>query len=298
MMAQKKENRPSRHRRFIATLYAVSFAAIAWFLIDGYTYYTMAYGQRPRHENYSALKPAGSYGHAFGIIGTAMMIFMLLYSLRKRTRMFGKLGNLRHWLDVHIYFGIIGPLLVVLHTSFKIQGLVSVSFWSMIAVALSGVLGRYLYLQIPRDFEGDSLNLHELNRTIEQMTSKAQEEGVLSAKEFDLIEYELSWRFTRSGNTMLSLLLALTDDIARPFRIRRVRKKYTARFKIPVDRRDQIFDLAIRKSILRRKMAILDQVQQLFHYWHVFHKPFAIIMYIIMVVHVAVAVWLGYTWIL
>jgi hypothetical protein len=40
-----------------------------------------------------------------------------------------------------------------------------------------------------------------------------------------------------------------------------------------------------------------NAIHQLFHYWHVIHKPFAIIMYIIMFVHILVAVYVGYTWI-
>jgi hypothetical protein len=41
----------------------------------------------------------------------------------------------------------------------------------------------------------------------------------------------------------------------------------------------------------------LENIHKLFYYWHVFHKPFAIIMYLIMIVHIAISVWLGYTWI-
>ena len=297
-MTSKLENKESLHRKTIFVLYIVSFILMAYFVVDGFSFYSAPYGQRPRLDNYSILKPSGSYGHAYGIIGTLMMIFMLLYSLRKRTRFFGNLGKLRNWLDVHIYFGVIGPLLVVLHTTFKVQGLVSVSFWSMVAVASSGVLGRYLYLQIPRDIEGDSLNLEELNANIEQVTSQVREEGLLTAEQFEAIENELSSPLIKSGSIVLSLLRILTDDIIRPFKIRRVRKKYSAAFKIPSNERDEIFSLAIEKNLLKRKMALFDQVQQLFHYWHVFHKPFAIIMYIIMVVHVAIAVWLGYTWIM
>ena len=49
--------------------------------------------------------------------------------------------------------------------------------------------------------------------------------------------------------------------------------------------------------LLQQRILVLNRVQRLFHYWHVFHKPFAILMYVIMFVHVGVAVWLGYTWI-
>ncbi len=45
-----------------------------------------------------------------------------------------------------------------------------------------------------------------------------------------------------------------------------------------------------------RRLRLFDLIRDLFHYWHVFHKPFAIIMIVVMVVHVVVAVMLGYTW--
>ena len=50
-------------------------------------------------------------------------------------------------------------------------------------------------------------------------------------------------------------------------------------------------------DLLRRRIALLSQVQALFHYWHVIHKPFAIIMYVIMGIHIGVALWTGYGWV-
>ncbi len=55
-----------------------------------------------------------------------------------------------------------GPILVLFHTAFKFGGIVAVSFWSMVAVFLSGVIGRFIYLQIPRSIEGRELNLYEV----------------------------------------------------------------------------------------------------------------------------------------
>ena len=72
-----------------------------------------------------------------GIAGAGMMTLMLLYSLRKRVRWFHRLGSLSRWLDVHIFLGIVGPCLVVLHSAFKVGGLVALSFWSMVAVVVS-----------------------------------------------------------------------------------------------------------------------------------------------------------------
>jgi hypothetical protein len=54
--------------------------------------------------------------------------------------------------------------------------------------------------------------------------------------------------------------------------------------------------VAREKHALRRRLLLWDQLHELFHYWHVFHKPFAVVMYVFMVLHVAVAIATGYAW--
>lgn len=289
--------RLSRFKIFLRILYVLSFVVYFYYLVDGLNYYRTPYQERPHHEDYRNLRPAGFRSHGFGIIGSAMMLFMLLYSLRKRARILRKLGKLSNWLDVHIYFGIMGPLLIILHTSFKVQGLVAVSFWSMIAVALSGVFGRYLYLQIPRNVGGDELTLKEIEGQEEELNLVLKQEFNLSEEDLDRIDALIPSSFGRSRGLFRIFFKILRDDIFRPFKHYRIRKIFARQFSIPSLHISQLIKIAERKSLLHRKLILLNQVQKLFHYWHVFHKPFAIIMYIIMFVHIGVAIWLGYTWI-
>ncbi len=114
-----------------------------------------------------------------GVIGSAMMLVMLLYSARKRLDSWQKWGSIASWLDIHIFFGIFGPLFVILHSTFKVNGLVAISFYSMIAVALSGILGRYLYLQIPRNIRGHELSIQDLE-AFNARSDFAPEAGVQS----------------------------------------------------------------------------------------------------------------------
>jgi hypothetical protein len=51
-----------------------------------------------------------------------------------------------------------------------------------------------------------------------------------------------------------------------------------------------------QKAVLERRLVLWSRLQQLFHYWHVIHKPFAIVMYLFMIVHIAVALLTGYGW--
>ena len=165
------KNKSTVLSKIIVVLYAISLSLFLYFLISGTDFYLTQFQERPHHPDYRILRPAGFKGHAFGIIGTLMMIFMLLYSIRKRVRRIQNLGNRSNWLKIHIYFGIMGPLLIILHSSFKVQGLIAISFWSMIAVALSGLLGRYLYIQIPRTIAGKEIDfkeLEEMNQNLAQ----------------------------------------------------------------------------------------------------------------------------------
>lgn len=115
----------SAHGVILSLAYGAGLGTVAYFAAAGLSYYLTPLIQRPRHPLYWMLKPGGELGQAFGLIGCAMMVVMLAYSLRKRLRILRWLGPLRIWLDYHILLGICGPLLVILHSSFKVGGLVS-----------------------------------------------------------------------------------------------------------------------------------------------------------------------------
>ena len=113
-----------------------------------------------------SLKPSGIVGHGIGIFGSLFMVVgVISYMARKRYRFMSRMGILKYWLEFHIFLCTLGPVLVLFHTAFKFGGLVAVSFWSMVAVFLSGIAGRFIYLQIPRSIEGRELSLNEVRAT-------------------------------------------------------------------------------------------------------------------------------------
>jgi len=282
---------------FLYVLYGLSFAIYLFLAIDGFSFYSSPYSIRPHHDDYRALRPAGLIGHTYGVIGSAFMIFMLSYTLRKRLKFMRNWGMLNRWLDIHIYFGIMGPLLVILHTSFKVQGLVAVSFWSMIAVASSGIFGRYLYLQIPRNIQGDEVGIKDLEETDKQYTSQLQREFGLSDDVIKRLEERDTVKIVEGSGAVRVLYTVLKEDALRPFRAARRHAEHADLKNVPPELRRKVVRIAHRKSLLTRRILLLNHMQQLFHYWHVIHKPFAIIMYTIMIIHVGVAIWTGYRWI-
>jgi hypothetical protein len=102
--------------------------------------------------------PGAAVGHALGIAGFMMMLFTeVAYSLRKRARA-GTWGPMQTWLRVHIYTGIVGPALVLLHTNWRFSGLAGATAIATMIVVASGFIGRYLYTALPRTKAGDELS--------------------------------------------------------------------------------------------------------------------------------------------
>jgi hypothetical protein len=274
----------------LVLLYVAALAAALALLWSGRAFYATPLTERAHHEGYWLFKPGGSIGQPLGVLGSAMMLLLLLYSVRKRGRVFRHLGPLSRWLDIHIFLGVIGPLFVVLHSSFKVQGLVALSFWSMVAVALSGVLGRYLYLQIPRTRAGDELTLAEI----------LEEDRMLSAR---LTAFGLDARLQRRLDELTSpparrgLFSALVGVLGADLALGRNLRAFGHECRsIPPAAFGELLRIAREKAVVHRRIVFWDALHRLFHHWHVIHKPFAVVMYLFMAVHVVVASMTGYGW--
>jgi hypothetical protein len=272
-------------------VYLLSFAGLGYLAWSGWSYYTAPLVLRPRHSFYWALKPGGSVGYTLGVTGTFLMVVMHAYTLRRRVPALRGWGAPRTWLDFHIYCGIIGPLLIVFHSSFKFRGLVAIAFWSMVAVALSGVLGRYLYAQIPRRRSGDELTLSEVEDLDRRTTERLQQEfGVLDA-DLNRLRRISTGDIARSRG-LLSLLVGLPfHGLTLRLRLRR----FAHGLELPPGETPRhLLRVMRQKALLERRIMLWRSLQQLFHYWHVIHKPFAIVMYLFTAVHIAVVFATGY----
>jgi hypothetical protein len=94
------------------------------------------------------------FGHGMGIIGfTFMLMTETLYSLRKRSRSV-RWGRMSAWLQFHIFTGLVGPYMVLLHTSWKFNGIAGVTTLFTVIIVVSGFIGRYIFTRIPRTLDG------------------------------------------------------------------------------------------------------------------------------------------------
>jgi len=264
--------------------------------LEGFDYYNTSLEERFYHEAHNNLKPSGVYGHGYGILGSLFMLIGVgIYMLRKRLRSWSKLGQIKHWLEFHIFLCTLGPILVLFHTAMKFGGIVSISFWSMVAVFASGIIGRFIYIQIPRTIEGRELSLGELQSSKSNVTGLLNEKFALKQETLDLISNATS---SRSAITEGS-------SISRFFRKYQLDRKNIKHIKQDIDQYHltknelkQIIRYIKNEITLNRRIDRLNFMKNLFKYWHVAHLPFAVIMLVIMIIHVIVTLTFGYKWIL
>jgi hypothetical protein len=262
---------------------------VAWVSWQGYGFYTTPLLERAFHADFRDFRPAGSIGHGLGIMGSAMVLLLLLYSVRKRWRPLARLGQLRRWLRYHIFLGVIGPVLITLHTSFKIDGLVAVSYWSMVAVALSGVFGRYLYQQIPRNVLGEALSPDAVTERNEAILVELAERYGADQRALDGLD-QLALAQLAGKPAPLALLMLPAANLILARRLHNWAREHG----LPDGA--AVRHIARQWVLAARRLHLFNLTRDLFHWWHVFHKPFAIIMILVMIVHVGVAIALGYTW--
>jgi hypothetical protein len=124
---------------------------------------------------YQKVPAAGSlFGHLIGIVGFLLMLMTeTLYSYRKRSRK-GRWGNLQSWLQFHIFTGLVGPYMVLLHTSWKFNGLAGATTLLTVIIVISGFIGRYIYTRIPRSLEGVELSSPEMQAQVAVLARSRQ----------------------------------------------------------------------------------------------------------------------------
>lgn len=267
------------HNLYIALMVLITVIATVYLAYTGYTYYSLPLEERFYHPKHIWFKPSGIYGQGLGVFGTLMMLIgVSIYIARKRYNFLSKTIRLKYLLEFHIFLCTLGPILILFHTAFKFGGIVSIAFWSMVAVVLSGVAGRFIYIQIPRTIEGRALTLREVKNLKTDLPS------ILSEKfDFDTQTLRVIENVTNAENKSYS-------------NVRRLKKEFKLK-NVPKEDQKYILKLVKDDVKLSGKISRLESMQRLFKYWHVAHLPFALVMLVIVIIHIGITVAFGYKWI-
>jgi len=292
-------------------------------LLAGVDYYVVPIAERPFSPLHAQFAPTGLIGQGFGIGGTLMItVGVASYGARKRIRALARFGKLKSWLAFHIFLCLLGPFLILLHTTFKFGGLVAIAFWSMTLVVTSGVFGRWVYVWIPKTANGRFLGRDEIRDRLHALLTELQNELRMTPEQVlallgpgdgratdatDRATYPDRRRAARPGadrrrraRRRQGVVRAVAGSLRHALGARRERARFRrllAEAGVPESMRERfVRDLAEERR-LEEQLRMLEPLQTAFRYWHAFHLPLAIVMALVLLIHVGVAIAFGYTWI-
>ena len=242
--------------------------------------------------------PKEGAGYWLGIIGGSLMLFLLLYPVRKRSKLLRQLGSTKRWFQMHVVLGLVGPLLVLYHSNFQLGSFNSrVSLYCMLLVAGSGIVGRHIYARVHKDLDGHRSTLSELQKELAASVEKTQGlakltpnlTGRMEKMSAELRGHEITeslgigrslrWTFTRHY-LRFSLLLTARRELHVAIIAKRIPEK-------DYDRLWRSVSNYIRDyTSLVGRVCQFSFYERLFSIWHVFHLPTFYIMVLAALFHV------------
>jgi len=228
------------------------------------------------------------FGHSIGILGFILMLMTeTLYSLRKRSRS-ARWGRMAEWLEFHIFTGIVGPYLVLLHSSWKFNGLAGVVMLLTVMILASGFVGRYLYTAVPRTADGVEVEARLLEEQIAASNMALQAwfnapEGALRdlARNFSSAPVGSAGQFSLVvGRAVLDWNYQLNWWLER----RRLNPSQRAQAR-------RLEELVSRRRTLEIQLASVTVARRLLALWHAIHVPLGMVLFSAAIIHIIAAIY-------
>jgi hypothetical protein len=244
------------------------------------------------------LTPETGTGYWLGITGASAMLLLLLYPLRKRMRSLRGLGSVGGWFRLHMALGVIGPTLILFHSNFKLGSLNSnVALFSMLTVAASGVIGRYLYGRVHLGLYGKRAEIAELLSDVDNLRYAIEGAVPLPDELLAALDAYAARALAGQSGAASSLVALLWLHLRSPglrARLMREAEQHVAAAGKQHGwswraRRRRVRDV---RKLLRQFFAAVSRAaafgfyERLFALWHVLHMPLFILLVLAAIIHV------------
>jgi TRAP-type C4-dicarboxylate transport system permease small subunit len=299
-----REDPERGHRTRVVLAWFLALAIVLLIASYGLNYYTLSAADRPFSPKHSTLRPSGPIGIKLGMFGVFLFFLIYLYPLRKKWGWLARQGNSRHWLDFHVVLGTLAPIIIAFHATFKFGNIAGMAFWSMLAVTLSGFVGRYLYAQIPRNLNASELTMKEMTEIEESMRRELAAQNLAFGKRMEKL-YDLPTpQDVENMPMLLALPYMILIDLRRPFRLSLLRLQSTGFaswisslfgfLRTRDTKLEQVIGVAQKQAELSKRILFLSRTEQVFNLWHVVHRPFSYAFALLALIHIALALYMGY----
>jgi hypothetical protein len=257
----------------------LSFVAIAFITLT-YLVVLILFKQIPEASDF--------YGHSLGILGFVLMLATeTLYSLRKRSRS-ARWGRMSVWLQFHIFTGLVGPYLVLLHSAWKFNGLAGLVMLLTVVIVISGFVGRYIYTGVPRNVDGAEIEAEVLEREIQQANVELTRWLAGRPETIQMLARRLSIPPVVGSGGFALLFSRSLLDLGDRLRWAWERMKMDS-----AGRRQarHLEELLRRQMVLQRQLASLAMARRLLGLWHIIHIPIGLSLFVAAFIHIIAAVY-------
>jgi len=228
------------------------------------------------------------FGHSIGVIGFVLMLLTeTAYTIRKRGRK-ARWGKMSRWLQFHIFSGIVGPFMVLLHTSWKFNGLAGLVMLLTLVIVFSGFVGRYIYTAVPRTVDGVEVEADELERQI-ATTGVELEKWMKNQPQAtrDLLQNMTSKSaIPQNGMALVFNRSWITWGLRRQWQNEKSRMDRVSRAQA------QYLEKLLKQKIdLQRQIMSLGMTRRMLAVWHTIHIPIGMALFTAAFLHVIGAVY-------
>ena len=232
----------------------------------------------------------GLAGHLMGVVGFIMMMMTAsLYSLRKRSKKTARWGSMQSWLQFHIFTGLVGPYLVLLHTSWQFNGLAGMVTLFTVLIVLSGIIGRYIYTAVPRTSQGVELDSQAIESQMATSDVAFQDWLANNPTKGSALPADVVAVPRISYNTVPLVF-------GRPF----IELRYRWRWWLAKNRlaseattkqQRELGRLLAQRRELRYQIASLALVRRTLALWHSVHNPISLALFTLAFIHIGAALY-------
>jgi hypothetical protein len=249
----------------------------------------LLYGWSRRDDNY--LSAENGAGYILGIVGGSLMLLVILYPLSKRSALLKRLLPMRYWFGIHMLLGVIGPVMILYHSNFHIGSMNStVALTSMLLVASSGLIGRYIYTKVHHGLYGKRISLEDLKNELETKHTELLRIFKLDVSlnnRLTKMENRLLQDYTSVIKSLLHVIFMAIDTRLLKYRIMRLlNSSIKNNTSLAVTNITITRGFVERYTVALRRIAVLRVYERLFSFWHILHMPLFIMMIITAVIHI------------
>lgn len=239
--------------------------------------------------------PRSDFGWYLGVTGSVMLLLMLAYPLRKHVGFMSRWGALKYWFRIHMIMGIVGPTLVLFHSTFHLRSTnATIALFSMLGVVISGIIGRFIYTKIHYGLYGRRATLEKVQEELAGLSNDAKSRLHFAPRveqwlqSFERDSKQLDRSFTSHIFSPLTIGL---KRIILAFRCAHELRKILKTERDTEFRGEASEAIKLASSYLRecQRVAQFSTFERLFSLWHVLHVPLIYILAACTIFHIVAA---------